>query len=131
MPFLNKFFRFVLIWTAVLAVTVALIFVAAKSTEYARRQDWQPLSEENAFWFVAVLFAIVLILWALRGPWHLFQGCVFLAVVGSNIHWQWTPNKFLAAAIGIVAGIGATAALSWTFGLLRRLKLWPSKDRVD
>ena len=128
MPFLKKFFRFVLIWTAVLAVAVALIFVAAKSTEYARRQDWLPLSEENVFWFGAVLFAIVLILWALRGPWHLFQGCVFLAVVGSNIYWQWTPNKLLAAAIGIGAGLGATAALSW---ILRRLRLWPSKDRVD
>ena len=31
---------------------------------------------------------------------YLLQGIIFCAVVGSNIHWQWTPNPYLAAGIG-------------------------------
>ena len=33
--------------------------------------------------------------------WFLFQGLIFCAVVGSNIHWQWTPNQYLASGIGL------------------------------
>ena len=36
---------------------------------------------------------------------YLLQGIIFCAVVGSNIHWQWTPNPYLAAGIG--------AGLAW------------------
>ena len=32
---------------------------------------------------------------------YLLQGLIFCAVVGSNIHWQWTPNFYLASAIHI------------------------------
>ena len=32
---------------------------------------------------------------------YLMQALIFCAVVDSNIHWQWTPNPYLAAAIGV------------------------------
>jgi len=37
--------------------------------------------------------------------WFLFQSLIFCAVVGSNIHWQWTPSQYLASGIG--------AGLAW------------------
>jgi hypothetical protein len=36
---------------------------------------------------------------------YLVQALIFCAVVGSNIHWQWTPNQYLASFIG--------AGLAW------------------
>ena len=33
--------------------------------------------------------------------WFLIQGSVVFAVVASNIHWQWTPNPYLASLIGV------------------------------
>ena len=32
---------------------------------------------------------------------YFFQSLVIFAVVASNIHWQWTPNGYLAAGLGI------------------------------
>lgn len=57
--------------------------------------------------------------------WRLLQATVFIAVAFSNIHWQWTPNGYLAAATGIVAAMGATTALSKMIDLWR----WGRKDR--
>ena len=34
--------------------------------------------------------------------WFLFQGLIIFAVVGSNIHWQWTPNPYIPAGAGIL-----------------------------
>ena len=31
---------------------------------------------------------------------YLMQALIFCAVVGSSIHWQWTPNQCLASGIG-------------------------------
>jgi hypothetical protein len=31
---------------------------------------------------------------------YLLQGLIFCAVVGSNIHWQWTPNQYRSLSIG-------------------------------
>lgn len=45
--------------------------------------------------------------------WYLFQGSIVFAVVASNIHWQWTPNGYLASAIGMGVAFGVTAALAW------------------
>jgi hypothetical protein len=41
--------------------------------------------------------------------WYLFQGLIVFAVIASNIHWQWTPNGYLASAIG--AGLALVATL--------------------
>jgi hypothetical protein len=32
---------------------------------------------------------------------YLLQGLIVFAVVGSNIHWQWTPNPYCASGLGI------------------------------
>ena len=42
---------------------------------------------------------------------YLMQALIFCAVVDSNIHWQWTPNPYLAAAIGVFLGWCATQAV--------------------
>jgi hypothetical protein len=36
---------------------------------------------------------------------HLLQLLIFCGVVGSSVHWQWTPNQYLASGIG--------AGLAW------------------
>ncbi|MCS3449528.1 hypothetical protein M2222_001651 [Bradyrhizobium elkanii] len=33
--------------------------------------------------------------------WHLFQSLVIFAVIASNIAYHWTPNGYLASAIGV------------------------------
>jgi hypothetical protein len=38
--------------------------------------------------------------------WFLFQGLIFCAVVGSDIHW--TPNRYLASGIGAGLALVAT-----------------------
>ena len=42
---------------------------------------------------------------------YLLQGVIFCAVVGSNIHWQRTPNPYLAAGIGVFMACCATQAV--------------------
>jgi hypothetical protein len=44
--------------------------------------------------------------------WFLLQSSIIFAVVASNIHWQWTPNGYLAGLIGIVLAYGLTLLLS-------------------
>ena len=44
------------------------------------------------------------------------------AVMASNIHWQWTPNAYLAAAIGAGMAFLATQILS-------ELIAWSRKKR--
>lgn len=48
------------------------------------------------------------------------QLAIVVAVVGSNIQWQWTPNGYAAAALGVALAFGATVTLSWILDLLRR-----------
>jgi ABC-type transport system involved in cytochrome c biogenesis permease subunit len=52
--------------------------------------------------------------------WFLFQALIIFAVVASNIHWQWTPNGYLAGLIGVVLAYGLTAALSELWRRSRR-----------
>jgi hypothetical protein len=44
--------------------------------------------------------------------WFLFQGLIIFAVMASNIHWQWTPNGYLAGLIGVGLAYGATHLLT-------------------
>jgi hypothetical protein len=44
--------------------------------------------------------------------WFLFQSLIIFAVVASNIHWQWTPNGYLASLIGVGLAYGLSAGLS-------------------
>jgi hypothetical protein len=43
--------------------------------------------------------------------WYVFQGAIMFAVIASNIHWQWTPNPYLAAGFGWLAAYFVTCAL--------------------
>jgi len=52
--------------------------------------------------------------------WYLLQSSIIFAVVASNIHWQWTPNGYLAGLIGIVLAYGLTLLLSACLGKLGR-----------
>jgi len=42
----------------------------------------------------------------------LIQSSIMFAVIASNIHWEWTPNPYVASLIGIVLAYVATALLS-------------------
>ena len=53
--------------------------------------------------------------------WLLLQSLLIFAVVGSNIHWHWTPNPYLASILGILAALLVTAGLSGLLDALRRL----------
>jgi hypothetical protein len=44
--------------------------------------------------------------------WYLLQSLMIFAVMASNIHWHWTPNGYLAAAIGIGLAYELTLLLS-------------------
>lgn len=44
--------------------------------------------------------------------WFLLQGSIIFGVVASNIHWQWTPNGYVASAIGAGAAFLTTAAIN-------------------
>jgi hypothetical protein len=49
--------------------------------------------------------------------WFLLQSLIVFAVMASNIHWQWTPNGYLASLIGVGAAffvtMGANQLLLW------------------
>jgi hypothetical protein len=54
---------------------------------------------------------------------YLLQSLIVFAVVGSNIHWQWTPNGYLASSIGIGLAYAVTfiGCELWT---------WPARERA-
>ena len=39
---------------------------------------------------------------------YLLQSLIVFAVVGSNIHWQWTPNPYLTSGLGILLAWAVT-----------------------
>jgi hypothetical protein len=43
--------------------------------------------------------------------WFLLQSLIVFAVVGSNIHWHWTPNGYLASGIGFGLALLVTVGL--------------------
>lgn len=44
--------------------------------------------------------------------WATFQLCIVVAVVFSNIAWQWTPNPLLAGLAGV--GLAFLVTFFWT-----------------
>lgn len=59
--------------------------------------------------------------------WLLFQGTIIFLVVASNIQWQWTPNGYLAAGLGIAAAFGATQAINSLLEWRQRARKRPWK----
>lgn len=49
-----------------------------------------------------------------------FQMLVFTAVMFSNIHWQWTPNGYVASLLGI----GAAFCATWLLLRISSLYAW-------
>lgn len=52
--------------------------------------------------------------------WHLLQMAILIGVLFSNIHWQWTPNNYLASALGIAAAWLVTVVVVKLADVLRR-----------
>lgn len=50
--------------------------------------------------------------------WMLLQSSAIFAVIASNIHWQWTPNKAIPALAGVGLAYILTRVVS---GVLQRL----------
>jgi len=43
---------------------------------------------------------------------YLLQASIIFAVVASNIRWHWTPNGYLASAIGVGLAYGVISLLT-------------------
>lgn len=56
--------------------------------------------------------------------WKLFQLAIGTSVVCSNIYYGWTPNPYLAGAIGVGMSLAATHVLTSIFDLWRRFRGW-------
>jgi hypothetical protein len=52
--------------------------------------------------------------------WLLLQSAVIFAVMASNIHWQWTPNPYVAGLYAIGAAVGTTDFVNWVANRFRR-----------
>lgn len=52
--------------------------------------------------------------------WLIFQALIIFAVVSSNIHYQWTPNGYLAGIIGVGVAYLVTLLIN---------KLRPSREQ--
>jgi hypothetical protein len=39
---------------------------------------------------------------------YLPQSLIMFAVVGSNVHWQWTPNHYVPPLFGAILAYGVT-----------------------
>lgn len=44
--------------------------------------------------------------------WKLLQAAIFMAVVGSNIEYKWTPNGYVASFLGFCAAYVASVFLA-------------------
>ena len=54
----------------------------------------------------------------------LLQALVAFAVLASNVHWQWTPNSYLA---GIIAALAVWLLTIFPFQLRRWVSAWRLK----
>jgi hypothetical protein len=55
--------------------------------------------------------------------WYLLQSLLIFAVVASNIHWRWTPNRYIPPLLGIglrpaVAGAVERIREQWSLELV-------------
>lgn len=50
--------------------------------------------------------------------WKLFQISVIFIVMATNIHWNWTPNPYIPAFLGVGIAYGLTLLISGAKGWL-------------
>ena len=63
--------------------------------------------------------------------WFLIQSLIIFAVVGSsNIHWQWTPNGYLAGLIGVALAYGATVLLGYLTSLFKTKRTYSASHSL-
>jgi hypothetical protein len=90
------------------------------------------LTEDQAFWFVVALFGLVAVMALVGGGWFgLLQVAIFSGVMISNALWQWTPNGYLAAMIGVGAAFLATVVISKSLLLWQRLRAREKATKQD
>jgi hypothetical protein len=63
--------------------------------------------------------------------WFVLQSVVMFAVIGSNIHYEWTPNQYLPGLIGAVLAYGATDVLNWLIEMVRTGRRGPPPLQAD
>ena len=51
---------------------------------------------------------------------YVLQSAIIFAVMAFNIHWQWTPNPYVAGLYAIGAAVGTTALVNWIADRFRR-----------
>jgi xanthosine utilization system XapX-like protein len=61
--------------------------------------------------------------------WRVFQLTLFVGTLFANIHFQWTPNGYVAAALGVLAALLGTAVINWTMALAVLLRRYQGVDR--
>ena len=55
--------------------------------------------------------------------WYALQCSIMFAVVASNIHWQWTPNPYLAAVAGWLAALIVTGFIVGRIEAARKVSI--------
>ena len=56
---------------------------------------------------------------------------IFSAVVISNVHWQWTPNGYLAGLIGAAVAFLVTVGAVRVADMLRRVVHWAAQSNFS
>ena len=62
--------------------------------------------------------------------WKVIQFLIFSAVVMSNVHWEWTPNPYLAGALGYALAFVITVACIRIADGFRWLMINPAGRRL-
>jgi len=56
--------------------------------------------------------------------WKTLQASIVIAIVASNLYWQWTPNQLVPAMLGVGLAGALTVFYGWAldlFGWAKRL----------
>lgn len=63
--------------------------------------------------------------------WKIFQVLIFVGVLFANIHWELTPNGYLASFLGVILAFLATVAVSSLLTLGLKVKAWRGHQRLE
>jgi hypothetical protein len=63
--------------------------------------------------------------------WYLLQCLIIFGVSASNVYWEWTPNKYLAGALGVGAAFLVTQIVNdLVAGARKKRGAGPGQERV-
>lgn len=63
--------------------------------------------------------------------WTLFQASIVIAVLFSNVVYEWQPNPYAAGLLAFLAAGFATALVSWLIDVQRRLRGLEGRKSVE